>query len=1075
VSRERVVGLIGVAASVGLLIYLAAFGRNSSAATSSAQLVDVDISVGEIVASGLDHPVQVTDAGDGTGRLFVVEQPGWIRVINDGELLSTPFLDLTGRTSRSGERGLLGLAFHPDFEINGYFYVNYTRDSDGATVIERYAVSASDADVADPTSASEILTIDQPYANHNGGQVLFGPDGYLYVGMGDGGSGGDPQENAQDPTNLLGAMLRLDVDGGSPYAIPPDNPYIGKTGRDEVWAIGLRNPWRFSFDRETGDLYIGDVGQNAWEEISYQAGGTPGGVNFGWDCKEGTHTYEFDQACAEADLTDPIAEYSHDVGRSITGGFVYRGQLYPNLVGRYFYADYVSGRIWSLYKTDTGWSGPELELDTGFNVSAFGEDEDGELYVCDWSGGTVRRLVDASGPAPILSASHKEVSPMSIDSGGLATYTIALANSGGAVSGIVHLTDTIPPGLSYVPGSLKATSGVASDVDVPTLHWQGSLDADATVSVTYHVTATGIETGSIVNRATVGGAIEQFELAEAVFVPRSVLTSTVQDLVLPGTQPDQLNALIPDSVDCDICHSDPIYDRWRGALMSQSGRDPLMWAALAAANYDAPNVGDYCLRCHAPKGWLEGRSHPSDGSALQRQDTSNGVACEVCHRMVDPRPTLSEISSIDAVIRDRLTRPVPSTYVGSATAIIDPEDNRRGPFEFAQRLPYHTAYETAFLGQTSDADTRARQCGTCHNVDNPLLSWNDARGEYWPNDMDQAAAESDLEARNLFRIEATYDEWRNSTYADGGVEAPQFAGSDPDGVVEACQDCHLRRITGTAADSQFSPTFRDCESTGCVPEHTMVGGNTWIPQLLQDERWRLDAAGEGDYLDATFREAQAMLGDAATVTMTVSPGDNGKVVTVRVINETGHKLPTGYPEGRQMWIHLEAFDSDGANVYESGAYDFAEHRLVRDVDVYVFEAKQGISSDLARMLGKEAGASFHFILNNEVVKDNRIPPRGFTQAALDQPGLRPVGATYEAGQYWADARYLVPSATARVLATLYYQTASKEYVEFLRDRGGVDGEALYELWESNPSPPQVMARVWWPRRTSYLPLILKAK
>jgi hypothetical protein len=255
----------------------------------------------------------------------------------------------------------------------------------------------------------------------------------------------------------------------------------------------------------------------------------------------------------------------------------------------------------------------------------------------------------------------------------------------------------------------------------------------------------------------------------------------------------------------------------------------------------------------------------------------------------------------------------------------------------------------------------------------------------------------------------------------------------------------------------------------------MVGGNTWIPQLLQDERWRLDATGEWDYLNATFREAQSMLRDAATMTMTMSPGDNGKVVTVRVINETGHKLPTGYPEGRQMWIHLEAFDSDGALVYESGVYDVVEHRLVRDDDVRVFEAKQGISSNLAGMLDKDAGASFHFILNNEVVKDNRIPPRGYTEAAFDRPGLRPVGATYEDGQYWADATYTVPSATVRVLTTLYYQTASKEYVDFLRDIGGVDGEALYELWESNPSPPQVMGRAWWPRRSFYLPLILKAK
>ncbi len=1073
---KKCLGLMAMASAL-LVVWLMQLGGNVAAETN-VQLPDVEIKVDEVVASGFDHPVQVTHAGDGSGRLFVVEQPGTIRVIKNGTVLSTPFLDLTDRTSRSGEKGLLGLAFHPDYATNGTFYVNYTRDSDGTTVIERYTVSSLNPDVADPASRFEILTIAQPYGNHNGGQLLFGPDGYLYIGMGDGGSGGDPQENAQDPTNLLGAMLRLDVNnGGSPYAIPSDNPYVGTAGRDEIWAIGLRNPWRFSFDRQTGDLYIGDVGQNAWEEISYQAAGTPGGVNFGWDCLEGTHPYEFDDACADADLTDPIAEYSHSEGRSVTGGFVYRGDLYPDLQGRYFYADYVNGKIWSLYKTASNpdtWSTPELELDAGFNVSAFGEDEDGELYVCDWNGGTIRRLADAHGPTPNLSPSSKNVSPPSIDPGAVATYTIALVNTGGAVEGTLHLTDTVPTGLTYVPDSLDATAGTSIDTHAPTLRWQGTLGADTTISITYRVTASDAITGGLVNRATVGGAVEPFELSETLFVPRSVLTSTMEDVFLPGTQPGQLTTLIPDSVDCDTCHSEPIYDRWRGAMMSQSGRDPLMWAALAVANYDAPDVGDYCLRCHAPKGWLEGRSHPADGSALEGQDISNGVACATCHRMVDPRPTTSEIASLDRAVRSELTATVPVTYVGSATAIVDPDDNRRGPFAFAQRLPYHTAYETAFLGQTSDADTRSRLCGTCHNVDNPLLSWDEDRRQYWPNQMDTAAPTSDLENDDLFRIESTYDEWRHSAYADGGVEAPRFAGSDPDGVVEACQDCHLQRITGVGADAQFNPTARDCETTGCLPEHTMVGGNTWLPQLLQDEDWRLHAAGEADYLDATFREAQSMLRKAARLSVTMTASGTQKLATVRVINETGHKLPTGYPEGRQMWIHLKAYDEDGNLIDESGAYDFDAGQLNRDADVKVYEAKQGITPELAELLNKPAGASFHFVLNNEVVKDNRIPPRGYTQDAFDEPGLRPVGAIYADGQHWDDTTYTLPEDAEQVLATLYYQTASREYVEFLKERGGVDGEALYELWETSKSPPQVMARAWWPNHPVYLPLIFKS-
>ena len=354
----------------------------------------IDINIDEVVASGLDHPVQVTHANDGSGRLFVVEQPGVIRIIQNGILLPDPFLDIKGRVLYGGERGLLGLAFPPNYASVGHFYVNYTRRPDGSTVVARFKAVGNQA-AAD--SEQPILTVAQPYANHNGGQLAFGPlDGYLYIGMGDGGSAGDPRNHAQDPATLLGKMLRIDVESGaSPYGIPPDNPFVGAGDPlDEIWALGLRNPWRFSFDRATGDLYIADVGQNAWEEISFQAAGTPGGLNFGWRCKEGNHDYNFSAECATRQLTDPIAEYGHDLGQSVTGGFVYRGSQFPALVGRYFYADYVQGQIWSialLGSDPARWSAPVLELDTDLNISSLGEDEQGELYVVDY-GGTVRRL-----------------------------------------------------------------------------------------------------------------------------------------------------------------------------------------------------------------------------------------------------------------------------------------------------------------------------------------------------------------------------------------------------------------------------------------------------------------------------------------------------------------------------------------------------------------------------------------------------------------------------------------------------------------------------------------------------------
>jgi glucose/arabinose dehydrogenase len=339
------------------------------------------------ISGDLQSPVDIQHAGD--GRLFIVEQHGVVRILDETGLLNEPFLDIHDRVLDSGnEQGLLGLAFHPDFAANGAFYVNYTRGT-GDTVIARFGVS-DDPNRADPDSESVLLEIDQPFANHNGGGMAFGPDGYLYIGTGDGGSQGDPEGRAQNPDSLLGKILRLDVDAAEPYAIPPENPFAAGGGRPEIWALGLRNPWRFAFDPATGDLFIGDVGQNQWEEIDVLSAGSPGGANFGWDLREGLASYEGDSSPA---FTDPVAAYSHDEGGcSVTGGEVVRDPALPEWQGIYIYGDYCSGLIWGLFRESSGAWQTRLLFDSGFRITSFGSDIDGAVYLLDRLGGVYRLI-----------------------------------------------------------------------------------------------------------------------------------------------------------------------------------------------------------------------------------------------------------------------------------------------------------------------------------------------------------------------------------------------------------------------------------------------------------------------------------------------------------------------------------------------------------------------------------------------------------------------------------------------------------------------------------------------------------
>jgi glucose/arabinose dehydrogenase len=351
-------------------------------------------------ASGFTKPVDISHAGD--SRLFIVEQAGRIEIIDSsGSILPSPFLNIQARVKSTGsEQGLLGLAFHPNYSANGYFFVNYIGNGDSSH-ISRFSVDSMDANLADPQSEVQIMTIAQPYANHNGGDLNFGPDGFLYIALGDGGSGGDPENRAQDSTTFIGKVLRIDIDNGLPYTIPSSNPFLGISGiLDEIWAIGLRNPWRFSFDKSTGDLWIADVGQNSWEEIDFQASGSTGGENYGWRCFEGMSNFNSSGGClGSSNYVFPIHQYSNTGfggDCSVTGGYVYRGSLFPDMTGYYFYGDYCSGKIWSLHDSSGSWFNEFHGNFTVNGLSTFGEDNSGELYVAGLNSGKIFHLIDST-------------------------------------------------------------------------------------------------------------------------------------------------------------------------------------------------------------------------------------------------------------------------------------------------------------------------------------------------------------------------------------------------------------------------------------------------------------------------------------------------------------------------------------------------------------------------------------------------------------------------------------------------------------------------------------------------------
>ncbi len=378
------------AQTVALLTAVSALscgGSNSGAGSGPPPPVTIRYEL-QSVASGLTNPLDLQVPPDGSDRLFIVEQEGLIRVVQSGVLVATPFLDIRSLVTSGGERGLLGLAFHPGYASNRRFFLNYTRTFGGQlqSVVAEYLTSASDPNLSDTTERI-LFTVDQPFDNHNGGRVQFGPDGHLYIGFGDGGSGGDPFGNGQNLGTLLGKILRIDVDSALPFAVPPDNPFVGQAGaRGEIWAFGLRNPWRFSFDHTNGRLFVGDVGQDSFEEVDLV---TKGG-NYGWNIMEGTHCYQPPTGCDTTGLELPIIDYSHSEGSSVTGGCVYRGTLNQELRGLYIFGDFITGRIWTLAETSPGVWTRALLLDTNLNISSFGLDPAGEILVVDYNGSIYR-------------------------------------------------------------------------------------------------------------------------------------------------------------------------------------------------------------------------------------------------------------------------------------------------------------------------------------------------------------------------------------------------------------------------------------------------------------------------------------------------------------------------------------------------------------------------------------------------------------------------------------------------------------------------------------------------------------
>ncbi|NLX13507.1 MAG: hypothetical protein GXY44_07630 [Phycisphaerales bacterium] len=516
--------------------------------------------------------------------------------------------------------------------------------------------------------------------------------------------------------------------------------------------------------------------------------------------------------------------------------------------------------------------------------------------------------------------------------------------------------------------------------------------------------------------------------------PGGIVPTTLRDFDQPGTQPFEAGILNPPSA-CAVCHGnyDPAvepYFNWSGSMMAHASKDLLFEALMVISNQDAPDSGDLCLRCHLPRGWYQGRSIPTDGSRMLSTDKF-GVACDFCHRMVDPIYNPGVSPAEDVAILNALS--FPGTIFANGMAVIDPTGARRGPFIDA--TSGHPILVSPFHRE-------AALCGTCHDVSNPAFE-KDAAGNYVPNALDTTA--TNFASNKLAPVERTYSEWFFSEYnTPTGVYAPQFGGNKT--YVATCQDCHMRDVTGQGCN--MDPPVRPD-----LPLHDMTGGNTWFPSLLST---LYPGLVDPVALAASINRARYMLQNAADLTA----AQQEVYLNVSLTNQTGHKLPTGYPEGRRMWINVQFRDAGGALLAESGAYDLDTGVLTYDSAIKIYEVKPGMDETVAALAGVEPGPSFHFVLNNKIFKDNRIPPRGFTNAAFAEFGGAPVAHSYEDGQYWDDTSYRVPPGAVSAEINLYYQSTSKEFIEFLRDANHTNskGQEMYDLWfNNNKCPPELMA------------------